>query len=109
LNPSNPEKLPETIKHSRIRMFEDSVTNAKAHPNETYQGWRKPEGVIYVGRPTRWGQSILGQRTGAARSDLQVPVAVEKAAHGETPEFLIQVGQIVGQLRAEGMKAMRKP
>lgn len=30
--------------------------------------WKLPDGVIYVGRPTRWGNPFLAQRWGLERS-----------------------------------------
>ena len=32
------------------------------------RGWRKPEGCVYVGRPTRWGNSFDWRELGRAEA-----------------------------------------
>lgn len=56
---------PDTFAPRRIRM-----SRAK--------GWRKPEGAIYVGRPTRWGNPF---RVGDPHPIFGWPISADEAVH----------------------------
>lgn len=44
------------------------VTTTKRIQRQRTKGWRMPEGAVYVGRPTRWGNPFrIGSPSGLAR------------------------------------------
>jgi hypothetical protein len=53
------------------------------------KGWRKPENVIYVGRPTRWGNPYRVEELGRSEAMRRFRKLFSDAARGAKPEYPI--------------------
>lgn len=70
---------------------------AKRIQRQRTKGWRMPEGAVYVGRPTRWGNGHVPGRLSCSVGGFDV--WVEDAAHAvwlfraDGPESLFHFGE----------------
>jgi len=58
------------------------------------KGWQMPEGAVYVGRPTRWGNPwVIGRPTGRIVTDIaEMYLALEVTAQDAAEQFAAWIG-----------------
>ncbi len=66
----------------KLRMFEQCcIEMPKRIQMRRTKDWRKPEGVVYVGRPSRWGNPFSVQELGRAEAMRRFRELFERTAH----------------------------
>lgn len=58
------------------------MTAPKRIQRKRTKGWRMPEGAVYVGRPTKWGNPFVVGQTWTAPNGAQIVIADPAAAVG---------------------------
>jgi hypothetical protein len=62
------------------------------------KGWRKPAGVVYVGRPSRWGNPYSVQELGRAEALRRFRDLFESAARGEEVRYpVLEISALRGK------------
>lgn len=81
------------------------VTAPKRIQRQRTKGWRMPEGAVYVGRPTKWGNPFVVGHFSAAGGAV---IWVDDRAHAaelfrERTHYTVRTGPAIKELRGKDL------